>query len=178
MQILIYAEVEVCAEAEDFDFTHSSKHYRFTDRKMANAYEDAEFSHADRIDNDYTGDPEPYFACVYFGTYDTMSFEYDDDYVEHDTEIIFAKESFEDKEPDTKIVSDNVDMFELKEAFEWQDTIHLWLWLKNIFGVEYVENEAQLCTSGNAICITEKEAEQYLKESEEFLRENTSYFTI
>lgn len=168
MQILMLAQVKKVTE-EEADFQHGD-FYRFKSRKFAKACDEIEGCHIDRIDNDYTGDPEPYYACVYFGCYDANCFDYTDDYVEHDTNILFAKEDCEHEgiDTDTRIVPNDTDMWELKEAYEYSDVASVWLSLHEILGIKKMQN-ANLCTTGNPIYFNSKKEVLQIKQDNKWI---------
>lgn len=169
MQILILAQVKECRK-DDSEFYYSGKHYKFRSRKIAKACEDFP-SHIDCIDNAYTGDPKPYYARIYFGYYDPICFDYSDDYIEYDTQILFAKKGakVDDIDSDTRIVSQETDMYELKEAYEWHNLESLWLDLYKYLGSKIMRN-AGVTTTGNHLYLNKQEVLEGKRDSEVALK--------
>jgi hypothetical protein len=165
MNILIYTQVKKVKKWE-FDFSHDEENYKFRNRKIADLNKDCDYRvHIDRIDNDYSGDPPPLYACVYFGNFDAHDFDFSDDCIKYDLDVFFAKKSYKGKDIEygTFIVGDSVDMFELKECYEWLDLVNLWLYLYEQLGSKIMLN-AGIETTGNNIYLTKKEANEYKKE--------------
>lgn len=174
MQILLYAKVKVVSKKkimqEEYDFEHNGRFFRFCSNKIKEAVDKLN-AHIDRIDNDYTGDSAPYFAGVYFGHFDPNCFDYADDFIEYDTEILFAKKSYKgerDITSDTRIVPENTDMGLLKEEFEARCMAATWLELCEIIGLRNMNNYAWVSTTGNYVSISKEQILEFKKESDEY----------
>ena len=175
MNILILKQIKEVAEEEEWDFTHGRKDYRFRSRKFAEVVREMS-AHIDCIDNEYTGDPLPLYARVYFGETDSNSIEVIDDAIKDYGSglILFAKESFTDDddyeiESDTRIVSNDTDMWFLREAYIGISVFGDFLRLYKKLGKTTMENAAvwyQGCGT-NGTYWSLKEAKDYYKKCKE-----------
>lgn len=178
MQILLYAKVKKVVSKKkimqkQYDFKHGGRFFSFYSNKIKEAVYKLD-AHIDRIDNDYTGDSAPYFACVYFGGFSPFNFYYDDDFIEYDGEIFFAKKSYKGKikiTSATLIVPQNTDMELLHEYYEYGSMADTWLELHDIIGsINMGKNGeyALVTTTGKCVTFSKEQILKFKKESDEY----------